>query len=137
MARRQGVSMGDHALGDLWCFNTETRVWTELKCPDAPEKRSYHQMISVGDELFVFGGCGVGGRLSDLHSFNVTTKKWSRMPDPQYPGHIVGRGGASFMVCVCVCVCDRMRSKSPCFIPLTTLVHILANIFSPLVTVER
>ena len=96
--------MGEGALNDLWQFNPEERTWTRLDAPNAPEARSYHQMVSVGEELFVFGGCGAGGRLSDLHSFNTRTKEWSKMPKPEYEGGVVGRGGASFTVCMYVCM---------------------------------
>lgn len=57
---------------------------------ELPECRSYHSACSCGGKLYVFGGCGVEGRLKDLWVFTPETKAWKRLPDP--PG-IAGRGG--------------------------------------------
>jgi len=89
--------MDDGALNDLWQFDPEARQWTQVSAEGAPDARSYHQMVSVGDELFVFGGCGASGRLNDLHSFNTVTKQWTKLPSPPYEG-LEGRGGANFTV---------------------------------------
>lgn len=47
-------------------------------------------MTSIGTRLFVFGGCDAGGRCSDLHSFDSTTRTWTQMPTSP---SISGRGG--------------------------------------------
>ena len=74
---RQGIDMGESSLNDLFYFDIETKTWTQIPGNDTfPAERSFHQMVSVGDNLFVFGGCGKSGRLSDLHEFDTATSKW-------------------------------------------------------------
>ena len=57
-------------------------------------------MTAVGNELFVFGGCGAGGRLSDLYSYDTAEAKWTKLPPPSYAEEaaIEGRGGAFLTV---------------------------------------
>ena len=74
---RQGIDMGECSLNDLFYFDIETKTWTQIPGNDTfPAERSFHQMVSVGEKLFVFGGCGKNGRLSDLHEFDTATSKW-------------------------------------------------------------
>ena len=74
---RQGIDMGECSLNDLFYFDIETKTWTQIPGNDTfPAERSFHQMVSVGEKLFVFGGCGKSGRLSDLHEFDTATSKW-------------------------------------------------------------
>lgn len=40
--------------------------WEVLQIKGGPEARSFHAMTSLEDKIYVFGGCGVGGRLNDL-----------------------------------------------------------------------
>lgn len=89
-AGRQGVDE-EVALGDFWRFDTATGAWEEVAgSGDVPEARSYHAACAAGGKLYVFGGCGAGGRLADLHEFDPATGAWTRLPDP--PG-LAGRGG--------------------------------------------
>jgi N-acetylneuraminic acid mutarotase len=46
-------------------------------------QRSYHRMVAVGTTLYVFGGCGAAGRLSDLHAYDTTTSTWKQMPSSE------------------------------------------------------
>ena len=74
---RQGIDMGESSLNDLFYFDIETKTWTQIPGNDTfPAERSFHQMVSVGEKLFVFGGCGKSGRLSDLHEYDTVTSKW-------------------------------------------------------------
>eukprot|EP00586_Coscinodiscus_wailesii_P009796 CAMPEP_0172512624 /NCGR_PEP_ID=MMETSP1066-20121228/246005_1 /TAXON_ID=671091 /ORGANISM="Coscinodiscus wailesii, Strain CCMP2513" /LENGTH=355 /DNA_ID=CAMNT_0013292529 /DNA_START=160 /DNA_END=1227 /DNA_ORIENTATION=- len=92
---RTGVDMGETALADFWSFDCETQTWEEIQQGDgAPEPRSFHRMICVDNALFLFGGCGSSGRLSDLHKFDIKTRKWVNFGSSQV---LRGRGGASFM----------------------------------------
>lgn len=50
-------------------------------------------MVSVDRRLYVFGGCGGEGRLSDLHAFDTETSTWEELPSSPA---ICGRGGACF-----------------------------------------
>ena len=53
-------------------------------------------MVCVdNNSLYVFGGCGPDGRLSDLHRYDLTTSAWEEMP---HDAAIEGRGGAELVV---------------------------------------
>lgn len=86
--------MEEKALQDLWSFDWNTRVWTEIAYSgEVPEARSFHQLISANGKLYCFGGCSVDGRLNDLHSFDPKSAKWTKLPSFD---KIKGRGGAVF-----------------------------------------
>lgn len=85
-------------MNELYSFDLSTDKWTNLSLPShgtPPSPRSFHKMVSIGNMLFVFGGCGKEGRLSDLHSYNTDTKTWTELPSFE---NISGRGGAGFVV---------------------------------------
>eukprot|EP00929_Paragymnodinium_shiwhaense_P047145 TRINITY_DN23915_c0_g1_i3.p1 TRINITY_DN23915_c0_g1~~TRINITY_DN23915_c0_g1_i3.p1 ORF type:complete len:282 (+),score=27.39 TRINITY_DN23915_c0_g1_i3:245-1090(+) len=65
---------------------------------EAPEPRSYHCMTSLGDSLYVFGGCGAAGRgrLNDLWKYDTGTGKWSCL-SPGGDDCPRGRGGSSLL----------------------------------------
>jgi hypothetical protein len=43
---RQGVEMGEGALGDLWSFDLQNATWTHVESSNpAPSPRSFHQMV--------------------------------------------------------------------------------------------
>lgn len=95
---RSGVEMGgEHELNDLWEFDPSKNTWTHLENrmnePPAPSARSFHAATSVGDKMYVFGGCGVDGRLADLHEYCTTARRWTVLPSP--PEDVKGRGGAA------------------------------------------
>jgi len=77
---RQGLTVGEAALNDLHCFDVDTKKWTEVLKPNEtfPPERSFHQMVAIGSSLFVFGGCGASGRLSDLHEFDTEKLVWTK-----------------------------------------------------------
>ena len=72
--------MDESPLNDLHYFDVEKNTWNEVMKPDDsfPSPRSFHQMVAVGKSLFIFGGCGKKGRMSDLHEFNTETSKWTK-----------------------------------------------------------
>ena len=74
-----GTVKAESVLNDLHYFDTQTETWTEVtfKGGNAPSARSFHQMVSVGSSLFVFGGCGNAGRMSDLHEFDTNSLVWT------------------------------------------------------------
>lgn len=96
---RQGITMEESPLQDLWSFSFDSSTWTliesnELSVPPTP--RSFHRMISVGSNtLYVFGGCGAAGRLNDLYSYNIDTNIWKKLADA--PADMPGRGGPGFV----------------------------------------
>jgi hypothetical protein len=92
---RTGVDMHETALNDLWAWSADTRVWKCLETTnDPPPARSFHRMLCVDDNsLYVFGGCGVAGRLADLHRLDVPTLTWYALP----VSNLRGRGGPNFV----------------------------------------
>ena len=74
--------MQEKPLNDLWKFALAEGTWSrvEYKGGEVPEARSFHNLVSVGRLLYVFGGCGAEGRLADLHSFDTTTGTWQALP---------------------------------------------------------
>jgi hypothetical protein len=101
---RAGISMGEAAMNDLWkldCNSDDEKTMTwKLVEPDLqngdepPEVRSFHKMLCIGSSLYVFGGCGVNGRLADIHRFDIEKNTWHTLPPSSL---LKGRGGANFI----------------------------------------
>jgi hypothetical protein len=90
--------MTESAINTLHSIDVTTGVWVDLSTPsggEVPEPRSFHKMCANGNELYVFGGCAAVGRLSDLHSYNISTSTWVHQPAPSGDVTIAGRGGPS------------------------------------------
>jgi N-acetylneuraminic acid mutarotase len=76
-----GIEMGEGSMNDLYSFDSKSGVWSKLDTKGSPpEARSFHAMVAVGSTLYVFGGCGKGGRLNDLHLFDTAALEWLQMP---------------------------------------------------------
>jgi N-acetylneuraminic acid mutarotase len=60
-------------MGDLWAFDTRARAWRQLEHADGPPARSYHAAAALGASLYIFGGCGTAGRLSDLWRYDTAS----------------------------------------------------------------
>lgn len=95
-----GIGMGEKALNDLWVLDCSNEAgaesWALVEPIEGapPEPRSFHKMVSVGSDLYVFGGCGSSGRLADLHKFDTVSKTWSNMGKSDL---LRGRGGANLI----------------------------------------
>ena len=89
---RAGVEMGEAEMGDLWEYDAAAEAWQNVDVPSAPSARSFHASTAANGTFFVFGGCGADGRMSDLHRFCTTSRRWEELPPP--PG-VAGRGGAA------------------------------------------
>ena len=82
--------------GSLWAFDPTTANW-DLQTPTSsiqpyPEARSYHSLTNDGrDTVYLHGGCPESGRLSDLWSFHIPSKSWTRLMSAPGPP----RGGTS------------------------------------------
>ncbi|KAK0644945.1 Nitrile-specifier protein 5 [Lasiodiplodia hormozganensis] len=82
--------------GSLWAYDRNTSKWSTVAPLSAsapyPPARSYHCLASDGkNNIFVHAGCPEKGRLADLWSFDLATRKWVELasaPDPP-------RGGSS------------------------------------------
>lgn len=84
-------------LNELYCFNTWTNQWKLLSSGEtSPENRSYHSIAADSQNVYVFGGCGVDGRLNDLWAYNVVDQKWIKFPSPGEA--CKGRGGPGLEV---------------------------------------
>jgi len=93
---RGGITMSEKPFNDMWKLNCETEVWEELQCKgEAPEPRSFHKMVCLGDSLYVFGGCGPSGRLADLYRYDINESTWHALGKSPL---LRGRGGANLIV---------------------------------------
>lgn len=102
---RSGIEMNEEAMNDLWKLDcsgppgseTWSKVTPNLEEGDGlPEGRSFHQMVCIGDSLYVFGGCGsVSGRLNDMYRFDISKNTWHNLGSSQ---HLRGRGGATLLL---------------------------------------
>jgi len=94
---RQGCSMSEIPMNDLWKFDTISNMWEHINSinDNIPEARSFHKMISIGNKLYIFGGCGKSNRLADLHCYDTDLNIWEKLPQP--PVNFIGRGGAGFL----------------------------------------
>jgi len=99
---RTGVDMSETAMNDMWKLQlsdggeggTPKAVWTEIKQEgNIPEARSFHKMIAIGSDLYLFGGVGGNGRLNDLWKFDTTTDKWTSLGNSV----LRGRGGPNIL----------------------------------------
>ena len=101
---RMGVKMDEKPLNDMWILDASgepgTEEWSEVQYDDStsssppPEARSFHKMVAVGADLYVFGGCGQNGRMADLHKFDTKTRTWAALGTSTA---LRGRGGANLI----------------------------------------
>lgn len=93
---RGGASMAplDRASAGPWKarLSLEGVEWQRLVAineDESPEPRSYHGAVLFEGKLYIHAGCPESGRLSTLHSFDLSSNRWKSLasaPDP-------GRGG--------------------------------------------
>ncbi|GAB4859323.1 hypothetical protein Ancab_010785 [Ancistrocladus abbreviatus] len=84
-------------LNELYSFDTSTDTWTLLSSGiSGPPHRSYHSMAADHCHLYIFGGCGVEGRLNDLWAYDVEGQKWIQFPAAGE--NCKGRGGTGLTV---------------------------------------
>ncbi|CAM8891086.1 unnamed protein product [Rhodiola kirilowii] len=82
-------------LDELYAYNTRSSVWNQIS-GSGPPHRSYHSMTADERFVYVFGGCGVGGRLNDLAAFDTVARKWVEFPSAGEG--CKGRGGPGLVV---------------------------------------
>ncbi|KAI4305626.1 hypothetical protein L6164_028982 [Bauhinia variegata] len=84
-------------LNELYSFDTRTNKWALISSGESwPAHRSYHSTTADDRNVYIFGGCGVAGRLNDLWAFDVVDNKWVQFPSPGES--IKGRGGPGLAV---------------------------------------
>ena len=94
---RGGVDLsGLEEKGSIWSFDPRTSRWSIVSPAEPatpyPEARSYHTLASDGEEtLYLHAGCSRDGRLSDLWSFHLPSKRWTQLSAAPEPA----RGGTS------------------------------------------
>lgn len=99
-----GRDSSHNELDEFYSFDTCTNKWTILS--PGPAHRSYHSMTADDHRVYVFGGCGVDGRLNDLWAFDVNANSWIKFP---LPGDACkGRGGPGLVVSSSSDVCKRI-----------------------------
>lgn len=98
---RNGIEMKEQAMNDLWKLEVvssgdeRSAKWTEVTpAGDLPEARSFHKMIAISTDLYMFGGCGISGRLNDLWKFDTVTEVWTNLGCSQV---LKGRGGPNIL----------------------------------------
>lgn len=83
------------SLNDLHRLDLTSGVWEEIcGTGDVPSVRSYHQMVVVGQTLYVFAGMVNSDRYCDLYAFNTEQQHWTRLA----PAPMEGRGGPGLCV---------------------------------------
>lgn len=84
-------------LNELYSFDTGTKKWALLTTGETgPSHRSYHSSVSDEQRVYIFGGCGVAGRLNDLWAFDAEEQRWVQYPSPGET--CKGRGGPGLAV---------------------------------------
>ena len=78
-----GGNTTKHSFNDLWEFATACGVWRHIRsfAGEPPSGRVGHTLTPVGSRLLVLGGREYQSNRFDgrLHSFNVTSRRWSRV----------------------------------------------------------
>lgn len=70
-------------LNEFYSFDTLTNTWSLVSSGDiGPPHRSYHSATSDDRKMYIFGGCGVAGRLNDLWAYDTVDKNWIKYPVP-------------------------------------------------------
>ena len=73
-----------HLFNDLYCFDTETFIWSELVAHAntfVPSPRQRHVAQVIDKKLVVFGGTGISSELSDVAVYDPHTCKWQNCTD--------------------------------------------------------
>lgn len=84
-------------LSELYSFDTCMNKWTLLSTSETgPANRSYHSIVADDRRLYIFGGCGVAGRLNDLWAYDAIDQVWVKFPVPGE--NCKGRGGPGLAV---------------------------------------
>ncbi|KAK9900796.1 kelch repeat protein [Cystobasidium minutum MCA 4210] len=79
--------------GRLWRFSTKSSAWTAVDPASSngdarfPEARSYHASTSAPElgKVFIHAGCPASGRTSDLWSFDIESRTWTKLPEAPEP----------------------------------------------------
>jgi hypothetical protein len=72
-----------HTFSDTHVLDLETRVWSAaIPQPGfCPPSRHSHASARAGQAVFIVGGRTTGGVVHDCWSFDIDTKRWTRMKE--------------------------------------------------------
>lgn len=82
-----GGFSGENYLNDLWEFDIEKEIWTEISqdcVGEKPAPRSRFCAVVYGNSMYILGGWDKIGYFEDLYSFNFTTKTWSQIKNSKW-----------------------------------------------------
>ncbi len=67
--------------GDTWLYDADANAWSEVASAGAPEARSAHAMVYMGDAetAILFGGAGETGRFADTWAFAPGSGSWTAL----------------------------------------------------------
>lgn len=71
------------SLENVHIYNIKTREWKEIKSINKPISRFWHSMISMNDNLIIYGGIDNSNpknKLNDCWSININELIYSKMP---------------------------------------------------------
>lgn len=91
-AGRQGILFGGATatalLKDTWAFSLDSLQWTLVPTPTSPARRQYACAASdpLTRRIWMFGGRGQAGPLSDLWYFAPESLTWTQVDRPGGPG---------------------------------------------------
>jgi hypothetical protein len=77
-----------YVYNDLYVYSIKKNEWCQIKAPNAPPPRTFHQSLAISrnqGELWVFGGEFSSPSQSqfyhynDLHVMNLQTKVWNKI----------------------------------------------------------
>lgn len=77
---------------DLWSFDLESRVWTELTPEKSPSERAYHKMVynTKTNQMILYGGVkdknyGEVEVYQDTWTYKYDTNKWTKVTTADLP----------------------------------------------------
>ena len=75
----QRLAMGGPLFDDLWEFNVDNSEWEGIDfVNDPPPARQGHAAVVYNDKMYVFFGQGESGDLSDIWTYDFSTKTWEQ-----------------------------------------------------------
>lgn len=82
-----GGFSGEEYLNDLFEFDLETEVWTDISSTcrgDIPAPRSRFCAAVHGDSMYILGGWNKVGYFNDFYVFNFVTRIWTNISNSKF-----------------------------------------------------
>ena len=87
--KQKKYAIGGHYGGDGWLSFVEVFDTITQECPSIPKmttKRFGYAVVSIGDKIYVFGGCDGHTYFSSAEVDGVTIQEWTQLPDMKRKG---------------------------------------------------